>query len=158
VVESLRLVRDLTEPIGEVRWPALVRLVPFSAALAPQAHRLLALAYRSDAGTVASAFDSWWATTRHDPEFDAGLCFCALRRDHLVGIALCWTSFFVKDLAVHPGFRRRGTGEALLSSALHAFRARGAGVASLKVHADNDRALRLYRRLGFRPSGTNRAR
>jgi ribosomal protein S18 acetylase RimI-like enzyme len=149
VVESFRLVRDLTEPVGEVRWPPLVRLVPFTAALAPQAHALLALAYRSGGGAVASGFETWWAATRRDPEFDAELCFCASSQGQLVGFALCWTAFFVKDLVVHPEFRRHGIGEALLTAALHAFRLRGAAEAALKVHAENDTARRLYQRLGF---------
>jgi ribosomal protein S18 acetylase RimI-like enzyme len=150
VAGSLRLVRDLAETIGEARWPPLVRLAPFSAALAPKAHQLLGLAYRGGGGTVASDFESLWASTRHDPEFDVGLCFCAVREEQLVGFALCWTSLFVKDIVVHPAFQRQGTGEALLSTALHAFRQRGGSAAALKVHADNHAARRLYERLGFR--------
>jgi ribosomal protein S18 acetylase RimI-like enzyme len=88
--------------------------------------------------------------TRHDSEFEAGLCFCAVREGELVGFALCWTSNFVKDLVVHPLSRSQGTGAALLSTALHAFRGRGAAVAALKVQATNHRARRLYERLGFR--------
>lgn len=150
MVESYRLVRDLSVPVGDVRWPPGVSLAPFSATLAPKAHALLLEGYAEGAGTVPADFDSWWAVTRHDPEFDASLCFCAVDGDRLVGFALCWTSGFVKDIAVAADARGQGIGEALLRTALLAFKERGLSEVALKVHADNMAARRLYARLGFR--------
>jgi ribosomal protein S18 acetylase RimI-like enzyme len=150
VAGSIRLVRELGEPLGEIRWPASVALAPFSATLAPRAHELLILAYSDGGGSVPGDFDRWWAMTRHDSEFDAKLCFCAMKQNELVGFALCWTTAFIKDLVVHPHYRSEGIGAALLGTALHVFHARGAALAALKVHADNDAARRLYERVGFR--------
>lgn len=149
-MEVLRLVRDLSLPIGEVRWPAGIALAPFSAALAPKAHALLLDAYSNGGGSVPADFETWWAKTRHDPEFDASLCFCAVQDEHLVGFALCWTSAFVKDIAVLGFVRGHGVGEALLRTAFRAFKQRGATEVALKVHADNMQARRLYARVGFR--------
>jgi ribosomal protein S18 acetylase RimI-like enzyme len=56
----------------------------------------------------------------------------------------------IQNLGVLPGHRGRGLGEALLVQALHGFRNAGLGRALLEVTAQNDAAIRLYRRLGFR--------
>jgi ribosomal protein S18 acetylase RimI-like enzyme len=148
--EPIRLVRDLGQPIGEIRWPVGVGLQPFSATLAPKAHALLRDCYENGYGIVPVDFDAWWAATRHDSEFDASLCFCAAHDEHLVGFALCWTSAFVKDIGVSSHFRHQGIGEALLRTAFRAFTLRGAPAVALKVQPDNLTARRLYRRVGFR--------
>jgi len=149
--ESLRLVRDLAEfPTGDVSWPADVRLVPFGARLAPPAYELLKAAYANGYGSAPDSFDGWWASTRHDPEFDASLCFCATLDQLLVGFALCWTSGFIKDIAVAALHRRRGIGEALLRSACSVLAQRGITQVALKVYRDNAAARQLYARLGFR--------
>jgi ribosomal protein S18 acetylase RimI-like enzyme len=56
----------------------------------------------------------------------------------------------IQNLGVAPQFRGRGLGEALLLQALHGFRRAGLGRAFLEVTAQNDGAIRLYRRIGFR--------
>lgn len=150
--EHLRLTRDLTQPLPEPRWPAGVALADFSATLAPKVHALLRLAYAKGGGSVPADVDGWWAATRHDPEFDAGLVLVAMAGDAPVAVALCWTSAFVKDFVVHPDWQRQGLGKALLLAALRRLAARGHETAALKVETDNARARRLYARLGFRES------
>jgi ribosomal protein S18 acetylase RimI-like enzyme len=56
----------------------------------------------------------------------------------------------IQNLGVTPGHRGRGLGRALLLQALHGFRRAGLGRALLEVTAQNEGAIRLYRRLGFR--------
>jgi ribosomal protein S18 acetylase RimI-like enzyme len=56
----------------------------------------------------------------------------------------------IQNLGVTAGHRGRGLGGALLVQALHGFRQAGLGRAFLEVTAQNDAAVRLYRRLGFR--------
>ncbi len=56
----------------------------------------------------------------------------------------------IQNLGVTPGHRGRGIGAALLLQALHGFRRAGLSRAFLEVTAQNDGAIRLYRRLGFR--------
>ena len=132
----VRLVRDLAgAPVDEPRWPAGIALVPFDAPLAAPAYALLVAAYADGHGAVPADFDTWWSATRHDSEFDAGLCFCAMQYDRLVGFALCWTSAFIKDLVVSPDARGQGVGEALLRHAFAVFSARGASEVALKRSA-----------------------
>jgi GNAT superfamily N-acetyltransferase len=60
----------------------------------------------------------------------------------------------IQNLGILPDWRGRGLGEALLLQALHGFRQAGLGRALLEVTAQNDTAIRLYRRLGFRRAKT----
>lgn len=56
----------------------------------------------------------------------------------------------IQNLGVVPAHRGRGLGFALLLQALHGFRRYGLAKASLEVTAQNDNAVRMYRRIGFR--------
>ncbi len=56
---------------------------------------------------------------------------------------------YVSDLALHPDYRRRGLGEAMLRWALAWFRSQDLRSAALQVNTDNAPAIALYRKLGF---------
>jgi ribosomal protein S18 acetylase RimI-like enzyme len=56
----------------------------------------------------------------------------------------------IQNVGVTPGHRGRGLGTALVLKSLHGFQACGAHHANLEVTAQNDAAIRIYRRLGFR--------
>jgi ribosomal protein S18 acetylase RimI-like enzyme len=60
----------------------------------------------------------------------------------------------IQNLGILPLWRGRGLGEALLLQALHGFCRVGLDHAQLEVTAQNDAAVRLYRRLGFRRAKT----
>lgn len=55
----------------------------------------------------------------------------------------------VKDLAVHPDYRRRGIGERLLERALATIATRDVTQVKLEVRRGNDAALTLYNKFGF---------
>jgi ribosomal protein S18 acetylase RimI-like enzyme len=57
----------------------------------------------------------------------------------------------VYGFAVHPGHQGRGIGRDVLHRVCRTARAAGAGAVHLEVATGNDRALRLYTSLGFRP-------
>ena len=150
-VIHLRLRRSLSDPVAAPVWPDAVRLQTFSEDRARDVHGLLDLAYASGGGTVPP-FDVWWPALSGDEEYDPDLCFIARDGDdRVVGVAQCWTTAFVKDLAVYPDWRRRGLGTALLLHAFGVFQARGATAIDLKVEADNPSgAVRLYERMEMR--------
>jgi ribosomal protein S18 acetylase RimI-like enzyme len=56
----------------------------------------------------------------------------------------------VVTLDVHPSFRRRGLGKALLEGLLSRFSRAGAREARLEVSTENAGAIAFYRKLGFR--------
>jgi len=147
----IRMSRSLTEPVPEPVWPAGIRLAAFEPDRhAEKIHTLLAGAYAQGGGYV-EPFAIWWPSLRDNSEYDPTLVFVAAdEQGEIVGVAQCWTSAFVKDLAVASSMRRQGLGSALLHQAFHAFRKQGAVSIGLKVEADNPSgALRLYRSLGF---------
>ena len=57
----------------------------------------------------------------------------------------------IKDLAVAPDHRRQGLGRRLLSRALGALAAAGAGRVKLEVRRTNESARTLYSSFGFEP-------
>jgi GNAT superfamily N-acetyltransferase len=60
----------------------------------------------------------------------------------------------IQNLGVVPEYRDHGIGSALLLKALQGFRHAGLERAFLEVTAQNEGAIRLYRRLGFRKART----
>jgi ribosomal protein S18 acetylase RimI-like enzyme len=56
----------------------------------------------------------------------------------------------IQNVGITPAHRGHGLGSALVLQALHGFRRSGLGRCYLEVTAQNDGAVRLYRRLGFR--------
>lgn len=148
----VRMTLDLSRPAPRPRWPDGISLAGFCGDDAPEIHRLMLSAYSEGGGSVPAAFGEWWNATGGDAEFDPALCFVARAADGtIVGFALCWTSSFLKDLVVHPDFRRRGIGDALLRTAQATLRSRGHEWLALKVHAGNAGARRLYEQAGFIP-------
>ena len=64
-----------------------------------------------------------------------------------------WTprrTAIIYDLYVRPDWRRRGVGTALLEEAMKIVRQEGATHVRISALADNEPALRLYKKLGFR--------
>lgn len=53
-------------------------------------------------------------------------------------------------IAVHPGYRRQGHSETLMAHLHEEAARRGAAKVELRVLADNDAAISLYRSLGYR--------
>ena len=85
------------------------------------------------------------ASASEDAEYDQDLMILAVDTDQLpVGAMHCWTSAYIKDLAVSPDARRRGVGSFLLRHAFWTFHIRGAEYVDLKVGDKNSAALALY--------------
>ena len=60
----------------------------------------------------------------------------------------------IQNVGITPQHRGRGVGTALITAALIGFQQAGLSRAYLEVTAQNDRAVRLYKRLGFRRTKT----
>jgi ribosomal-protein-alanine N-acetyltransferase len=59
----------------------------------------------------------------------------------------------ILDLAVHPGFRRRGVAKMLVSRAIEELGKEGCRFIFLEVRVSNEPAARLYGKLGFERIG-----
>lgn len=143
----MRVELDTAERL-EGTLPRGITVRSFTPADASAVHALLEHGYRHGGGSVAP-FETWLATMTSDAEFDPELWFLAEASSALAGVALCWTSAFVKDLVVHETWRRQGLGAALLRHVFAVFVARGAAAVELKVMSDNSAAVRLYERVGM---------
>jgi ribosomal protein S18 acetylase RimI-like enzyme len=87
-------------------------------------------------------------------QFDSEASFVAEGREGPVGVVLASrlsrSNGHVCQVSVLPDCQARGLGRSLVEAALEGFRRRGLATASLSVTVGNDRAYRLYERLGFR--------
>ena len=148
--EVLRMVGSLSEPLSLPARPAGVGIRTWREGDGRRVHAVLVEAYATGRELVPP-YEEWLPWLTGDAEFDPALCFLAEAGGELAGVCQCWTSAFVKDLAVLPSFRGRGIGEALLRTAFAELRSRGATTVALGVDAENPTgAIRLYERLGMR--------
>jgi ribosomal protein S18 acetylase RimI-like enzyme len=145
--------RDLDGPIAPPVWPAGVSVQTLGAKpdqkLLKAAHAVLEPGYW-EGGGGAPIFRQWWKALHKDKEYDPALVLIATDGEGVAGLAQCWTSAFVKDLAVAPRMRRKGLGRALMLHAFSEFARRGAAHVDLKVREDNEGAVALYHSLRMR--------
>ena len=83
-------------------------------------------------------------------------CTAIRARGGVVGYLCFWEigrEIHITNLAVHPGWRRRGVARRLLAAALAEGVARGVTLAFLEVRPSNTHALTLYESLGFQVIG-----
>jgi mycothiol synthase len=146
---------ELANVPGRPDWPEGVQVRTFRAEDEPAVKALLDLAYAEEPDFRLVPHADWRRRMLGDPSFDPAVWFLAEAGGGLAGAALNWKEGYVKDLVVHPGWRRRGLGEALLRHTFAAFRERGLSRVTLKTDSDNtSQAWRLYERLGFRKERT----
>ena len=63
----------------------------------------------------------------------------------------------IDNIAVAPGYRRRGVADALISNAIEKAQEAGLSVIYLEVRASNAPAIALYKKHGFREVGRRRS-
>ena len=121
-----------------------------------------------DAPAMAELDRICFAAPWHLSDFTRELCSNALacyivcsRGGDMRGYAGLWALYpegHIMNVAVHPGFRRKGIGAALLSHLIEwTGGTRGLTAFTLEVRASNAAAIRLYERLGFRADGRRKA-
>ena len=144
------LCKNLNGDIARPVWPQAVALSVFRPDMIATLHALLVESYEAVGNTVPPK-DVWWQTLSGDEEYDASLIFPVTdNQGQVIAFAQCWSSAFIKDIVVHPAWRKQGIGEALLLHCFHIFKTCGAKNIGLKVEQSNPfGAERLYRRLGM---------
>jgi mycothiol synthase len=148
---------DLPEGIPEPEWPegVSVRTYGGEEAEAREIKELLDLAYAEEFHHQPATFENWSRFMFEDPMFDAAVWFLAEADAKIVGAALNWDEGYIKDLVVHPDWRGRGLGKALVYQTFGAFKHRGLPRVTLKTDSNNPTdAWRLYERVGMRKERT----
>lgn len=88
-----------------------------------------------------------------EPAFDPAIWFFAFDQSRLVGFCTC-TGYQregeIEYLGVLPEYRGKGLGQALLSLGVRALAAKGYENIHLAVNVRNERALGIYKQVGFR--------
>lgn len=135
--------RDLTTSLPAPQWPAGTQLDHYRDELAPAIHAVLRMTQDQGGGRVPS-LEEWRQQFVNDAEFDPTLCLVASNAEGILGVAQCWTSAFIKNLAVHPCAQGQGLGRALLLHSFQVFKQRGEPYVDLKVLESNLRARKLY--------------
>jgi mycothiol synthase len=143
---------ELGGEIPEPSWPEGMTVHTFRVDEAARVKELLDLAYAEEPDFTPQSFEKWKTFMLGDPSFEPESWFVAEASDgSLAAAALNWREGFVKDLVVHPGYRRRGLGAALLHHTFRHFGTRGLERVTLKTDSRNtSQAWRLYERLGMR--------
>nr|WP_301295096.1 N-acetyltransferase [Pseudomonas marginalis] len=140
--------RDLTRDLPAPQWPAGTQLDHYRDECAPAIHAVLCMTQAQGGGRVAN-LQTWRQQFVTDAEFDPTLCLVASNAEGILGVAQCWTSAFIKNLAVHPCAQGQGLGRALLLHAFQVFKQRGEPYVDLKVLESNQRARQLYESAGM---------
>lgn len=144
----------LDEPLPAPRWPERISLRTAVSGQDEQAiHRLIETAF-AHPGRTPTTLDEWQGLMQRADLYDPDLWFLAVSRDEIIGVCLSFAypdTGWVRQLAVAKDWRRKGVGAALLHHAFALFRERGYDRAGLTVDAENENALRFYRRVGLRP-------
>jgi ribosomal protein S18 acetylase RimI-like enzyme len=129
--------------------------VEWTPAHAEQFFQVYNQAFRERPGFPGWTQATWQhAFTSHD-EFRADLSLLLRRETEGAAYALCAVEEHASDtgliiqMGVHPKWRNRGLGAALLGEVLWRFKAEGLRYAVLEVNTNNPQASRLYERMGF---------
>src|SRR5262245_64559378 len=93
----LRMEADLRLPVSPPVWPAGIITTAWQDGSALDVHRLLRSAYSRGGGEVEQDYAKWRHAFTTDSEFDPSSCTLAWSGVELVGVALCWSSAFLKD-------------------------------------------------------------
>jgi mycothiol synthase len=145
---------DLDDPPEPV-WPEGISVRTFSEADAVAVKALLDEAYAAEPHHTPLSIEHWRTFMLGDPSYDPSVWFLAVAGEEIVGAALNWKEGYVKDLVVHPDWRRRGLGKALMQQTFAEFACRGIPRVTLKVDSINPtQAWLLYEGLGMRKERT----
>jgi [ribosomal protein S18]-alanine N-acetyltransferase len=104
----------------------------------------------------------FWSQSSYQQELERsssdlfGLWSTPFQNPPLLAMGCAWTILdeaHIILMAVHPDYRRRGLGAAMLLTLLEKAQRRGMKYATLEVRASNKAAIALYTKLGFTSVG-----
>lgn len=143
--------RDLEARVPDIAGPPKLRIVPWTPALGNAARGAYYDAFQERGGTRYTSAE-WPSVFFTQEGFSADASFIALRGNVVAGFVFSLVEAgdgWIDSVGVRPAYRQQGAGSALVVAAMRAFRAMDLSRAVLRVNADNKRASRVYRGLGF---------
>jgi ribosomal-protein-alanine N-acetyltransferase len=117
---------------------------------------------KSDVPTVAQidalSFSQPWPPAAFDIELlnDNARCWVVEIEDQVIAAQVIWRVLdeaHIATIAVHPDFRQRGVGKALLQTGMQAAYTEGARIFYLEVRAGNLAAQKMYANFGYEVVG-----
>jgi ribosomal-protein-alanine N-acetyltransferase len=108
------------------------------------------------------SFSSPWSQRFFLQEIQASCAHSrlALLGEEIVGYVIYWLlpdEADIHNLAVHPAYRRRGLGRALMQAVIEEAKSRRSTRVTLEVRKSNEAAQQLYQGLGFETRGVRKA-
>ncbi len=150
-----QLRRTLVASLPTEAWPLDMAMEPWTAARSAAFFAVYAAAFRERPGFPGWPEQVWVQNMTGFDEFRPDLSLLVLHAEQPVAYALCAVEAaepevgFVVQMGVHPQWRKRGLGGAVLSTLLQRFTQAGLTTAALDVNANNPTARSVYERLGF---------
>lgn len=146
------LSRELPRPVGS---PG-VSYLPWETERIQDFFSIYEAAFRERPGFPNWSQDEWVHWTSGDPLFRPDLSYLAVVQNQAVGFVtsaedeeLPESAGWIIQIGVHPGWRRRGLGAALIARSLHSWKEAGKKAVMLHVNINNPGAISLYQQLGF---------
>ncbi len=108
------------------------------------------------------SFATPWSKEAFEMEATMNKCavyIAAVTGNRVVGYGGFWSivdEAHITNIAVHPDYRGKGVGNALMRGLIEAARARGAAAMTLEVRDSNAAAQHLYLKYGFEVYGKRR--
>jgi ribosomal protein S18 acetylase RimI-like enzyme len=145
--------RDLANPLPNGLLPSGIRFATWSPAMVGQFFAVYQAAFQERPGYPDWSQDTWmtWLET-DDDTFRSELSLLAFHDNRPVGFIIC-DEMWIIQMGVHPEWRGRGIGSALMIEVLQRFRGAGGDHVLLDVNLNNPGAARVYSRLGFERVG-----
>lgn len=146
--------RDLSLPLPDALLPSGLSFAAWVPGLADQFFAVYQASFRERSGFPDLSQEDWmaWLGTDED-DFHPELSLLACHDNLPLGFIVCADNWIVQ-MGVHPEWRERGIGSALVTEVLRRFRESGGEYLLLDVNANNPRAARVYARLNFQRIGT----
>lgn len=147
---------DTARALPHIDLPVVVDYLEWTPERAHDFFAVYAAAFRERLGFPGWSEAEWVRWTADDPTFRPDLSVLTVIQGQAVGFITCGDyeeeqarTGFVIQVGVHPEWRGRGVGAALMIHALTAWRAAGKEAVLLDVNVNNPVAGRLYEQLGF---------
>jgi ribosomal protein S18 acetylase RimI-like enzyme len=150
------MIRDITLPAPATEPPDGVAVLIYDPKYSEATRLAQNDAYADDSHALLLSAEDWPRHVTGRADFSPSTSFLALDGPEVVAF-LCSTAGdgegIVHILGTRPPWRGRGLGASLISRALTAYQQAGLTTARVQVCSSNTRAVGLYTKLGFSPSG-----